>query len=104
MDLLKFSNNTTTGNYTYNGTYYYYVEGYILNKNSVDALDVKINATFFDVNGSEVNTKPPYVYLESKSIPANGKVYFYVEVPDQNQEIMDFKLKVISAKAELYTL
>lgn len=102
MDLLKLSNNTTAGNFTWNNTYYYYVEGYITNKNSIDALDLKINTTFFNVNGSEVATETPYVYLESKSIPANGMVYFYVDVPDPNHEIVDFKIKVVNAKAELY--
>lgn len=103
LDLLKFSNNTTANNFTWNDTYYYYVEGNILNYNPLDALDVKINATFLDANGSVVTTdETPHVYLESKTIPAKGMVYFSVDVPDPNQEIVDFKLKVVSAKAELY--
>lgn len=102
LDSLKVLNNTRSGNYTSESTNHYYVEGNISNSNPIDALNVKIKATFYDINGSAVVTnKTVYVYLEPKNIPANGISYFYIEVPDPKQEIVDFKINVIRAEAEL---
>lgn len=102
LDALKVVNNTTAENYDWDGKNYYYVEGYIKNNNPLDALNVKINATFFDVNGSQVTTNNSLdIYIEPKSIPANGVSYFYIEIPDPKMKIVDYKIKVISAQAEL---
>ena len=99
LDALKIANNTTAGNYTYEGTTYYFLEGYIQNNNPFNALEVEMNSTFYAADGSVVATNNT-VYLEPKNIPANGVSYFYVEIADPNKLIVNYKIVIINAKAE----
>lgn len=99
LTLIEVSDNTTTDHYEWEGTKYYYIDGYLLNKNPFDALDVQLKATFFDVEGNvfAVNETP---YLEAKSIPENGNSYFYFEVADPDMKIVNYNVEVLSAKAQ----
>ena len=51
IDSIYLSNNSTTGNYTYNGTEYYYIDGYLVNNNPYDAFNIIVNSTAYDANG-----------------------------------------------------
>ena len=51
INSIYLANNSTTGNYTYNGTKYYYIEGYLINNNSYEAFHIKVNSTAYDANG-----------------------------------------------------
>lgn len=99
LDALKIANNTTAGNDTYEGTNYYFIEGYVLNNNPFNALEVEMKSTFYAANGSVVTTNNT-VYLEPKTIPANGMSYFYFEVADPNKLIVKYKIDIVNAKAE----
>ena len=102
LDLLKVQNDSETGSYFYEGENYFYVQGNITNYNPIDALNVKINATFYDAKGKIIKTNNKvYIYLEPKSIPAKDKSSYYIEVKDPNQQIVSCKVNVISAKAEI---
>jgi len=100
IDSIYLSNNSTTGNYTYNGTEYYYIDGYLVNNNSNDVFNVKVNATAYDVNGNVVATNDT-AYLEPPSIPDKGVSRFYIEFPDPNNKIVEYDVKVVNAKGTL---
>jgi hypothetical protein len=96
LNLIYLSNNATAGNYTYNGTEYYYVEGYIVNNNSYDAFNVKVNSIAYDAHGNLVATNDS-AYLEPVSIPAKGNSYFYVEFNDSNNSIVRYDIQILNA-------
>ena len=100
LDSISISNNTTAEHYDYNGTNYYYIEGYLINNNKYDAFHVKLNATTYDTNGNVVATNNS-AYLESNSIPANGISYFYVEFQDPNNIMVRYDVKVVDAKGTI---
>lgn len=99
MDSLEVVNNTTAGNFSYEGTEYYYLYGYIKNNNPIDAIDVKMKAIFYSANGSVVATNKT-VYIDPNIIPANSETDFYFEVKDPERIIVKYKIDIISAKSE----
>lgn len=99
LNTLKVANNTTAGNYAYEGTNYYYVEGWIYNNNQVDALNVEMTATFYAADGSVVATNNT-VFLDPKNIPPQGVSYFLLETADPNKVIVNYKIEIINAKGE----
>ena len=64
--------NSTADHYTYNGTTYYYVEGYIQNNAESDASNVKITTTVYDSSGN-VFAINDTAYLKPQTIPATGQ-------------------------------
>ena len=100
LNSISLSNNTTVGNYTYNGTKYYYIKGYLINNNQYDAFNVKVNSTAYDTQGDVVatNNSP---YLEPVSIPGNGISTFYATFNDSNNSIVRYDVKIVSATGTL---
>ena len=98
LSLIEMANNTTSDYYAYKGTQYYYIEGYLLNKNPYDALEVKVKATFYDSQGNifAVNDTP---YMEPKNLPGNGNSYIYFEIADPEKKIKTYNVEILSAKA-----
>lgn len=98
MDAIKVSNDTT-GNRSENNNSVFYVYGYIINNNTIEALDPKIIVTTYYSNGTvfAVNDNP---YMEPKNLPANDKTYFYARFEDPDKKIAKFEVKVLSAKGE----
>jgi len=84
--------------YDYENMTYYYIEGNVTNKNDIDAIDLKMEATAFDENGTivDINKSP---YLDPKAIPALGVSYFYFEFSDPNKRIARYEIKIINAKS-----
>jgi len=99
LDLITISNNTTADHYDWEGITYYYIDGYLLNKNPFDALNVKLKATFYDSNGDIIATNET-PYLEPKSIPLNGISNFHFEVQDKNKDIVRYKVELVDAQSE----
>jgi uncharacterized membrane protein len=102
INSILISNNTTADTYndTDNGTEYYYIDGYLENKNSNDAFNVKVNATAYDANGNVVATNNS-AYLNPPTIPAKGVSEFYVEFPDTNNNIVRYDVKIVDATGTL---
>ena len=102
IDSILISNNTTADIYndTDNGIEYYYIYGYLVNNNSNDAFNVKINATAYDVNGNVVATNNS-AYLNPTTIPAKGVSEFYVYFPDTNNNIVRYDVKIVDATGTL---
>ncbi len=102
IDSIFISNNTTSDTYndTDNGSEYYYIDGYLENNNSDDAFHVKVNATAYDANGNVVATNDS-VYLNPTTIPAKGVSEFYVDFPDNSNNIVRYDLKIVSATGTL---
>lgn len=100
LSSIYLANNTTTGNYTYDGTEYYYIEGYLINNNQYDAFNVKVNSNAYDKHGNIVatNNSPN---LEPVSIPGNGISDFYVTFNDTNNSIVRYDINVASASGTL---
>jgi len=97
LDAIKVSDNTT-GNYSESNDTRYYVSGYINNKNSIDALNVKLKVTTYDSQNNivDVNDTPT---LDPKNIPANGNSVFYARFSDPNKKIVRFSIEVVDAKS-----
>lgn len=100
IDSIYLSNNSTTGNYTYNGTEYYYIEGYLLNNNSYEAFHVKVNSIAYDIDGNVIATNDS-AYLNPVSIPGKGVSYFEVEFNDSSHNIARYQINVVNATATL---
>ena len=101
IDSIYLANNTTTDNYTDdNKIKFYYIDGYLINNNSNDAFNVKINAAAFNINGKVVATNDSG-YLNPTTIPAKGVSEFYIEFPDHNNNIVRYEVKVIGETATL---
>ena len=100
INSILISNNTTADTYTYNGTEYYYIDGYLVNNNSNDAFNVKINATAYDANGNVVATNNS-AYLNPTTIPAKGVSEFYIYFPDTNNNIVRYDVKIVDATGTL---
>lgn len=98
IDAIHISNNTTSSmiNDTKTGLQYYYITGYLINGNSNDALNVKITATAYDSNGNVIATNNS-AYINPQSIPAKGVSRFYVDFPDNDNNIDRYDIKVNSA-------
>jgi hypothetical protein len=92
-------NNVNASTYEYNGTNYYYIDGFLKNNNKYDAFNLKMKATVYDANNNVlgVNDTP---YLSPKVIPAGGESEFYFEFSDPNNQTVRYDLQLISVKAE----
>jgi hypothetical protein len=100
IDSLHVLNNSTADTYEYNGTKYFYLDGYVQNNNEYDAFNIEMNATAYDEYGNIVSTNAT-VYLYSKNIPAGGLDEFYVEFPDPDNRTVRIEVNVVDAKSEL---
>ena len=89
--------NSTADTYEYNGTNYYYVEGYIQNSADSDASNVKMVATFYDASGNVVATNDT-VYIKPATISAAGQSRFYVRFKDPNNNIASYDVNITSAQ------
>ncbi len=98
LDSIKVLNNTTSDRYEYNGTSYFYIEGYVQNNNKWDAFNVKMRAIAYDKDGKIFETNDT-VYLDPKNIPGGGKSYFFFGFVDQNETITKYDVKLVDAKA-----
>ena len=98
LDAITVSDNTT-GNYSETNDTRYYVTGYIINGNPIDALNVKLKVTTYDSqnNTVAVNDTP---FLDLKNIPANGNSYFYARFSDPDKRIVKFKVEILDAKSD----
>lgn len=99
LDAVTVSENTT-GNRSETNDTRYYVSGYLINGNEIDALNVKLMVTTFDAqnNTVAVNDTP---YFEPKDIPANGNSRFYARFSDPDKRIVYFKVEIVDAKSKL---
>jgi hypothetical protein len=102
INSILISNNTTADTYndTANGNEYYYIDGYLVNNNSNDAFNVRVNATAYDANGNVVATNNS-AYLNPTTIPAKGVSRFYVDFPDTNNNIVRYDVKIVDATGTL---
>lgn len=102
INSIYLSNNTTSDIYndTDNGIEYFYIDGYLVNNNSYDAFNVKIIATAYDANGNIVATNDS-AYLNPSSIPGKGASEFYIDFPDNNNNIVRYDVKIVNATATL---
>ena len=100
VDSIYLSNNSTSGNYTYNGTEYYYIEGYLVNNNSYDAFHVTVNSIAYDANGNVIATNDS-AYLSPVSIPGNGISQFYVDFNDSSKKIVRYQINIVNATGTL---
>lgn len=91
--------NSTSEHYEYNGTNYFYIEGYLQNNNKYDAFNIKMKVIAYDKDGNIVVTNDS-VYLEPKNIQGGGQTYFSFEFIDQDQIIERYEIQLIDAKAE----
>lgn len=98
--LISLSNNSTVGTQSYNGTNYYYVKGYLQNNNTYDAFNVNVISTAYDASGNVVATNVS-AYLNPTSIPSKGVSEFYVDFPDNNNNIVSDKVKVVNASGTI---
>lgn len=89
---------TYAEHYDYENETFYYIEGNVTNKNDIDAIDLKMEVTVFDENGTivDVNKSP---YIDPKVIPALGASYFFFEFQDPDKRIVRYEVKIISAKS-----
>jgi hypothetical protein len=95
LNSIYLANNSTNGTYSYNGTEYYYVEGYLVNENPNDAFDVKVNTTAYDSNGNVIATNNS-AYIDPTNIPANSNSYIYIEFKDPTQKIVKYNVQVVA--------
>ena len=100
INAINVLNNSTQDTFEYNGSQYSYLEGFVKNNNEYDAFNVKLNATAYDEYGNIVATNDT-VYLQSKNIPGNSEILFYVEFPDPEKKITRIEVNVADAKSEL---
>ncbi|ADZ09102.1 hypothetical protein Metbo_0852 [Methanobacterium lacus] len=102
IDSIYLSNNTTANTYhkSSTGAQYYFVSGYLINNNSNDALKLKIASTAYDVNGNIIVTNNS-ANIYPSTIPAKGASEFYVEFPDNNNNIVKYEVKILSASGTL---
>lgn len=99
MTLIELSDNITADHFDADGTSFFYVDGYLLNKNPYDALDLKLKATFYDSQGN-VFAVNDTVYIEPKVIASNGASYFYFEIWDPEKKIVNYRVEVIDAQGQ----
>jgi hypothetical protein len=95
---IKVSDNTTGDRYELNDSIYY-VNGYILNENQYDALNVKIKVTTYDSQDNIVMVKN-ITRLNPKNIPSNGNSEFYAIFSDPEKRIVKFKVEVLNAQSQ----
>lgn len=91
--------NVTANHDEYNRTSYYYIDGYVKNKNKYDAFNLKMKATVYDSEGNVVAVNDTF-YLNPKVIPAGGESEFYFYFNDPDNKIARYELQLISVKAE----
>ena len=73
LDAIKVSDNTT-GNYSETNDTRYYVTGYIINGNPIDALNVKLKVTTYDSQNNIVAVNDtPYFRIQ--------RIYLLMEIP-----------------------
>lgn len=101
LNAIKISDNTT-GNHSETNESTYYVYGYIDNNNFYEAFNPKITVTTFDSNGNifAVNETP---YIDPKNLPAKGSSIFYATFYDPDNQISNFSVEIVDAKAEYWS-
>jgi len=101
LDAIKVTDNTT-GNRSQANSSKYYVDGYIINENVADAVDVKIKVITYDSNSTifAVNDTPN---LKPSNIPGKQMAHLYASFNDPDKKIVKFKVEIIDAKSQ-YTL
>lgn len=101
LDAIKISDNTT-GNYSQINESRYYVYGYIINDNPIEAVNPKIKITTYHINGTvfAINDTP---YIYPKNIPGKGSSYFYARFHDPDQLIYNFTVEILDAKGEYWS-
>ncbi len=96
VNSIYLSNNATADNYSYNGTEYYEIEGYLVNNNPYDAFNVIVNSTAYNANGSVVATNNS-AYLDPTIIPLMVHLIFMWNLMILIQKIVRYDVKVINA-------
>lgn len=98
LDAITVSGNTT-GNYSEMNVTHYYVKGYLINGNQIDALNVKLKVTTYDSqnNTVAVNDTPS---LDPNSIPAKGSAYFYAGFTNPEKNIVRYTVEILGAKSQ----
>ncbi len=101
LDDIKVSQNTT-GNYSETNESRYYVYGYIINDNPIEAVNPKIKITTYYENGTvfAVNDTP---YLYPKNILGKGSSAFYARFYDHDKRIKNFTVEILDAKGEYWS-
>lgn len=96
LDNINVLNNVTADHNNFNGTEYYYINGYIKNNNKYDVFKVKIIATAYDANGTvvAVNNTP---YINPDNIPSNDISWLYVTFLDPQDKIVKYDIKIVDA-------
>lgn len=92
-------NNVTADHTEVDGVKYYYITGYLKNYNNNEVFNLKMKATAYDSEGNVVAVNDT-VYLESRILPIGEEVYFGFNFQDNDNRIVRYELKIISADAE----
>ncbi len=93
-------NNVTNGSYEYNGTDYYYIDGFVKNNNAIDAFDLKMKATIYDVNNSVIAVNGTPYYYSKGPVPAGGEMEFYFQFNDPNNQTVSYSLQLLNVSAQ----
>jgi len=93
-------NNVTNGTYQYDGTNYYYIDGFVKNNNPYDAFDLKMKATIYDANNSVISVNDTPYYYVAGPVPAGGEMEFYFEFVDSNNLTASYSLQLINVSAQ----
>ena len=92
--------NVTNGSYQYNGTNYYYIDGFVKNNNVYDAYDLQMKATIYDANNTVIAVNDTPYYYSNGPVPAGGEMEFYFEFNDPNNQTDHYSLQLISVSAQ----
>jgi hypothetical protein len=93
-------NNVTNSTYQYNGTNYYYIDGFVKNNNPYDAFDLKMKATIYDANNSVIAVNDNPYYYNNGPVPAGGEMEFEFEFVDPNNQIDHYSLQLLNVSAQ----
>jgi hypothetical protein len=92
--------NVTNGSYVYNGTDYYYIDGFVKNNNVYDAFNLQMKATIYDANNSVIAVNDTPYYYSSGPVPAGGETEFYFVLNDPNNQTDHYSLQLINVSAQ----
>ena len=87
-----------TGTYdTFGGKGYYYIEGYLKNRQGEDAYNVTMQAKFYDKNDKLIATNES-AYIDPKVVPGNGQSYYYIDAQDPEKKIVRYEIKITGVR------